>query len=81
MTKTQENITHKRAKKLALSQQVSTTPQWTDKTACKTRNISYKEDPQRSTGLERSVKIFLLEGLNKFHGTNLTLISDVDQDK
>ena len=78
MTKTQENITHKRAKKLALSQQVSTTPQWTDKTACKTQN---KKDPQRSTGLERSVKIFLLEGLNKFHGTNLTLISDVDQDK
>ena len=25
-------------------------------------------------------KNILLEGLNKFHGTNLTLISDVDQD-
>ena len=35
---------------------------------------------KRSTTLERSVKIFLLEGLNMFHGTNLTLSSDVDQD-
>ena len=30
--------------------------------------------------LERSVKIFLLEGLNLSHGNNLTLSSDVDQD-
>ena len=27
-----------------------------------------------------SVKIHLLEGLNRFNGTNLTLNSDVDQD-
>ena len=26
-------------------------------------------------------KIFLPEGLNQFYGTNLTLLSDVDQDK
>ena len=36
-------------------------------------------DPQRSTALEWSV-FFLLEGLNRFHGANLTLSSDVDQD-
>ena len=35
---------------------------------------------KRSTALERSVSK-LLEGLNIFDGTNLTLISDVDQDK
>ena len=34
---------------------------------------------KRSTTLERSVK-YLLEGLNRFHGANLTLSSDVDQD-
>ena len=33
---------------------------------------------KRNTALERSVKIFLLEGLNQFHGVNLTLSSDVD---
>ena len=26
-------------------------------------------------------KIFLAEGLNQFYGTNLTRLSDVDQDK
>ena len=35
---------------------------------------------KRSTALERSVRK-LLEGLNMFDGTHLTLISDVDQDK
>ena len=34
---------------------------------------------KRSTALERSVK--LLEGLNMFECTNLTIISDVNQDK
>ena len=34
---------------------------------------------KRSTALERSVRK-LLKGLNKFHGTNLTLNYDVDQD-
>ena len=33
-----------------------------------------------NTALERSVKNILLEGLNRFHGANLTLSSDVDQD-
>ena len=35
---------------------------------------------KRSTALEQSVKIILLEGLNRFHGANLTLCSDVDKD-
>ena len=35
---------------------------------------------KRTTALERSVKILLLEGLNRFNGANLTLNSDVDQD-
>ena len=35
---------------------------------------------KRSTALERSVKILLLEGLKRFNGANLTLNSDVDQD-
>ena len=35
---------------------------------------------KRSTALERSVKNILLEGLNRFHGANLILNSDVDQD-
>ena len=34
---------------------------------------------KRSTALERSVK-YLLKGLDRFHGANLTLNSDVDQD-
>ena len=35
---------------------------------------------KRSTALERSVKIHLLEGLNRIHDAKLTLSSDVDQD-
>ena len=35
---------------------------------------------KRITTLEQSVKIFLLEGLNQFHGAVLTLSSDMDQD-
>ena len=35
---------------------------------------------KRTTALERSVKILLLEGLNRFNGADLTLNSDVDQD-
>ena len=35
---------------------------------------------KRSTTLEWSVKNILPEGLNRFHGTNLTFSSDVDQD-
>ena len=35
---------------------------------------------KRSNALEQPVK-YLLEGLNMFDGANLTLISDVGQDK
>ena len=35
---------------------------------------------KRSTALERPGKNILLEGPNRFHGANLTLSSDVDQD-
>ena len=43
------------------------------------RQTQIKKDPQKNFHLERSVRK-LLEGLNLFHGTNLTLNSDVDQD-
>ena len=39
----------------------------------------HKKIHKTSTALERSVNI-LLESLNRFHGANLTLNSDVDQD-
>ena len=45
-----------------------------------TTNTNMKHNHKRSTALERSVKIFLLEGLNLFHGANSNLSSDVDQD-
>ena len=34
----------------------------------------------RKTALEQSVKNILLQGLNQFHGANLALNYDVDQD-
>ena len=38
-------------------------------------------DPQKKYRLGTvSKKIFFLEGLNRFHGANLTISSDVDQD-
>ena len=45
-----------------------------------TRNTNNKKDPQKSIALKRSTRK-LLEDLNMFDGTNLTLISDVDQDR
>ena len=47
VTKTTENITHKKAKRLALFQQVTTRLQWTDKKAWQTRNINNKKNPQK----------------------------------
>ena len=35
---------------------------------------------KRSTAFERSVKTILLEGVNRFHGADLALSTDVDQD-
>ena len=37
-------------------------------------------DPHKKNGLRAVSKNILLEGLNRFHGANLTLSSDVDQD-
>ena len=37
-------------------------------------------DPQKKYRLGTVCKYLLLEGLNQFHGANLTLDSDVDQD-
>ena len=36
-------------------------------------------DPQKNYNLGTVSKIILLDGLNKFHGANLTSSSDVDQ--
>ena len=78
--KTKQYMTHKRTKSSALSKQETTRQQGTE--------IQYGRDKQetqitrrihkRSTALEQSVRK-LLEGLNIFEGTNLTLSSDVDQ--
>ena len=45
--KRQQNTTLKRAKRLAVSQQVTTRLHCTDKKALPTRNINYKNDPQK----------------------------------
>ena len=45
------NITHKRAKRLTLSQQVTTSLQWTEKKAWHTRNINNKNDQQKKQRL------------------------------
>ena len=38
------------------------------------------KDPQKKYRIGTVIKIFFQESLNRFHGTNLTLYSDVDQD-
>ena len=58
---TQVNITHKRVKRLALSQQVTTRLQWTDKKAWQTRIINNKNDPQKKHRLGKVSKNILLE--------------------
>ena len=47
MTKTQDSVTYKRAKRLALSQQLTTRLICKDKTACQTWIINNKKDPQK----------------------------------
>ena len=59
---------HKRAMRSALSQQVNTRLHETTKT-----NTSNRKDPKKKHRLGRK----LLQGLNFFHGTNLTLSSVV----
>ena len=44
------------------------------------KHNKHKNDPQKKYRLGTISKNILLEGLNPFHGANLTLSSDVDQD-
>ena len=83
VTKTQENITYKKAKRSALSQQMTARLHGTerqDSMTDKHHTQIAKRIHKRITALEWSVRK-LLEGLNMFDGTNLTLILDVDQDR
>ena len=56
---------------------MTTRQQWTDPKASRLKNTN---DPQKKNHLWTVSKNILLEGLNRFHGANLTLSSDVDQD-
>ena len=77
--KTHLNITNK-------SQEVSPFPAGDHKAAMNRRETmtntrhKYTNDPQKKYRLGTVSKNILLEGLNRFHGTNLTLSSYVDQD-
>ena len=57
---------------------MTTWHQWTDAKACQTQDINNTNDPQKKYRLGRVSKNILLEGLNQFHGANLTLDSGVD---
>ena len=48
--------------------------------AWQTQDRNNTNDPQKKYPLGTAIKNILLEGLNWFYGTNLTLSSDVDQD-
>ena len=78
--KNTRNITYKRTKRSALSQQVITRLQGTGKTVYQRKNKTQitKRIHKRSYALERSVK--KLEGLHMSNGTNVTINSDVDID-
>ena len=69
-----------RAKRSALSQHVTTRQQWTHAKAWQTQDINNTNDPQKNYPLGTVSKNILLEGLDLFHGANLILSSDVDQD-
>ena len=62
-----------RAKRSVLSQKVTTRQQWTDAKAWQTQDINNTNDPQKKYRLGTVGKNILLEGLNRFHGANLTL--------
>ena len=68
-----------RAKRSALSKQVTAWLQGTDKTVWQVQTQITKTIHKSSTALERSLRK-LLEGLNMLHSTILTLTSDVAQD-
>ena len=69
-------ITHKRAYRSALTQAGDHKAAMNRQDQDKHETKIAKKDPQKKLRLVRK----LLEGLNMFDGTNLTLISDVDQD-
>ena len=72
-----ENITHKWAKRSALSQQAARNSEDSiTKTNMKHNN---KKDTQKKHHLG-TVSKKILEGVNMLNGTNLTFNSDVDQD-
>ena len=48
--------------------------------AWQTQDINDTSDPQKKYRLGPVSKNILQEGLNRFHGANLSLSSDVDQD-
>ena len=77
LTKSQLNITNE-------SQEVSPGPAGDHKAANakarQTQDINDTNDPQKKNRLRTESKNILLEGLNRFHGTNLKLSSDLDQD-
>ena len=80
VTKTKENTTHKRAKRSAFPQQVTTRLQGTYKTAYQTQTLyTNKKNPQMKHRLG-TVSKKSLDGLNMFNGINRTLNSDEDQD-
>ena len=69
-----------------MSQEVSLFPEGDHKAAMNRReimkNTRHKNTnyPQKKYRLGTDNKTILLEGLNRFHGSNLTLSSDVKQD-
>ena len=79
VTKTQINI-------IKESQEVSPFPAGDYKAAMNrhksmtTQDINSTNDPQKKYPLGTVSKNILLEGLNRFHGANVTLSSDVDQE-
>ena len=77
---------HKYNKHHNKSQEVSPFPAGGNKAAMNRRkcmrNTGHKNtnDPQKKYRLGTVSKNILLEGLNQFHGANLTLCSDVNED-
>ena len=61
-----------RAKRSALSQQVTTRQQWTDAKAWQTLDINNTNDPQKKYRLRTVSKNILLEGLNQFYGASFS---------
>ena len=59
---------------------MTTRQKWTDVNAWQTQDIDNTNDPQKEYRIGTVYRNILLEGLNRSHGANLALNSDVDQD-